>query len=91
MESKAHALSLVTGLLNLGRALMALWLVYALILIFAPQILHRTPQPRDGIVQALAAYAIGFLLDRMLGRVRRRRAILAEAPPATGQSPEAPR
>jgi hypothetical protein len=32
-------------LINAGRLLMVSWVVYALLLIFAPQFIHRAPNP----------------------------------------------
>jgi hypothetical protein len=70
-------------LLNAGRVLMAAWVAYGLVLIFAPGILHRPPNQMRGIVQVIVAYALGYLLDRTLSVVRRRRAALvAVSPPA---------
>ena len=66
----------MTILLNAGRALMVVWLVYGLALIFVPQLIHRTPDQTSGIIQVVAAYVLGFILDRILGIVRRRRAAL---------------
>jgi hypothetical protein len=61
-------------LLNIGRLLMVAWVVYGLLLIFAPSIIHKPPDQRSGIVQVVIAYSLGYLLDRALGLVRRRRA-----------------
>jgi hypothetical protein len=61
-------------LLNIGRLLMVAWVVYGLVLIFAPSIIHKSPDQTNGIIQVVIAYSLGYLLDRALGRVRRRRA-----------------
>jgi hypothetical protein len=61
-------------ILNLARLLMVLWIVYGLLLVFAPSIVHSSPNPMSGAIQALAAFAIGYLLDRILSVVLRRRA-----------------
>jgi hypothetical protein len=66
-------------LLNIGRIAMLVWVIYGLLLIFAPSVLHRAPDQTSGIVQVVVAYALGYLLDRSLGRVRRRKAELAAA------------
>jgi hypothetical protein len=65
-------------LLNAGRLLMMAWVVYGLLIIFAPSILHRQPDQLSGIVQVIAAYALGYLMDRALSVLRRRRAALAD-------------
>jgi hypothetical protein len=64
-------------LINIGRLAMAAWIVYGLVLIFAPSWLHRPPDQMSGIIQCLLAYALGYLLDRLLGVLRRRRAVRA--------------
>lgn len=61
-------------LLNIGRLLMVAWVVYGLLLIFAPSIIHKPLHQRNAIVQVVIAYSLGYLLDRALGLVRRRRA-----------------
>jgi hypothetical protein len=61
-------------LLNIARYLMVLWIVYGLVLIFAPSVVHSPPNPTSGAIQAIAAFAIGYLLDRILSVVLRRRA-----------------
>jgi hypothetical protein len=61
-------------LLNIGRLLMVAWVAYGLLLIFAPSIVHKAPDQTSGIIQVVVAYALGYLLDRGLGVVRRRRA-----------------
>jgi hypothetical protein len=73
-------------LLNLGRALMIAWIVYALLLIFAPGVLHRPPDLMGGSVQALTALGLGYLMDRALSLVlRRRRAALSDQAKSDGQ------
>jgi hypothetical protein len=66
-------------LLNVGRIAMLMWVIYGLLLIFAPSVIHRAPDQTSGIVQVVAAYTLGYILDRALGRVRRRKADLAAA------------
>jgi hypothetical protein len=61
-------------LLNIGRLLMVAWVVYGLLLIFAPGIIHKPPDQTNGIIQVVIAYSLGYLLDRALGLLRRRRA-----------------
>jgi uncharacterized membrane-anchored protein len=66
------------ALLNLGRALMVVWIAYALVLVFAPALVHRPADPIGGAIQALIAFGLGYLLDRVLGVVLRRRALSAQ-------------
>lgn len=73
-------------LINLGRAVMAIWVVYSLVLILAPSWVHHAPDQKGGIIQFLVAYALGFLLDRSLAVFRRRKAERVAATP----SPPAP-
>jgi hypothetical protein len=61
-------------LLNIGRFLMVVWIGYALLLVFAPSVVHSRPNMISGAIQTVAAFAIGFLLDRVLGLVLRRKA-----------------
>jgi len=70
-------------LINIGRAAMIIWVIYSLLLIFAPSVIHRQPDQVSGIMQFLIAYAAGYLMDRALSAVRRRKAKLTESPPAT--------
>lgn len=63
----------MTILLNVVRGLMAIWILYGLALIFAPQIIHRAPDQTSGIVQVVAAYVIGYLVERVFTIARRRR------------------
>jgi hypothetical protein len=65
-------------LLNIARYLMVLWIAYGLVLIFAPSVVHSAPNPTSGAIQAIAAFAIGYLLDRILSVVLRRRAADAD-------------
>jgi hypothetical protein len=60
-------------LLNIGRLLMVVWVVYGLLLIFAPSIIHKAPDQMNGVIQVVIAYSLGYLLDRALALVRRRR------------------
>jgi uncharacterized membrane-anchored protein len=68
-------------LLTLGRALMVVWIAYALVLLFAPALVHRAPDPIGGVIQALTAFGLGYLLDRVLSIVLRRRALSAQSDP----------
>jgi hypothetical protein len=61
-------------LLNLARGLMVVWIAYGLLLMFAPSVVHSPPNPTSGAIQAIGAFAIGYLLDRILSVVLRRRA-----------------
>ena len=61
------------AMLNIGRLLMVLWIVYSLVLIFAPQYLHQPKNPISGLIQCICAYSVGYLLDRLLSRVKRQR------------------
>ena len=62
-------------LLNLGRLLMVAWIIYALVLLFAPHYLHRSPDNLGASLQAVAAFVLGHLMDRVIGMLRRRRAM----------------
>jgi hypothetical protein len=62
------------ALINLGRLAMVAWIAYALVLIFAPQILHSAPNQTRGITQVVAAFSVGYIMDRILGVLRRRKA-----------------
>jgi hypothetical protein len=62
------------AVLNIGRVLMMAWIAYALILVFEPALLRHAPDPIGGSVQALAAFGLGYLMDRALGLLRRRKA-----------------
>jgi hypothetical protein len=61
-------------LLNLGRLLMVAWIIYALVLLFAPQYLHRPPDNVGAAIQGIAAFVLGHLMDRAIGILRRRKA-----------------
>jgi hypothetical protein len=69
-------------ILNLGRALMVVWIAYALLLVFAPGLLHRSADPIGGAIQALIAFGLGYLLDRALSMVLRRRALSTQGDPS---------
>ncbi len=73
----------MTALLNIGRLAMLAWVIYGLLQIFAPTVIHRAPDQSSGILQVVVAYTLGYLLDRALGRVRRRKADLAAADSST--------
>ncbi|HEX3948549.1 MAG TPA: hypothetical protein VHW95_01720 [Steroidobacteraceae bacterium] len=71
-------------LINIGRFAMMAWVIYSLLLIFAPSVIHRQPDQMGGIIQFLIAYAAGYSMDRALSVVRRRKAALsAQAPPTS--------
>jgi hypothetical protein len=70
------------AVLNLGRVLMGAWIAYALFLLFAPHVLHRPPQDVSASLQAIGAFALGYLLDRAVGVLRRRKA--QRTAPASG-------
>jgi hypothetical protein len=73
----------MTILINFGRVAMLIWVVYSLLLIFAPSVIHRQPDQVSGIIQFLIAYGAGYLMDRALSVLRRRRdARAAETMPA---------
>jgi hypothetical protein len=69
------------ALLNFGRALMVVWIAYALLLIFAPGLVHRPADPISGAIQALTAFGLGYLMDRALSFVLRRKALTAQGDP----------
>jgi hypothetical protein len=72
-------------LLKIGRLVMVVWVIYGLLLIFAPNIVHKPPDQASGIIQVVIAYSLGYLMDRALGLVRRRRAnAAANGQPAGG-------
>ena len=73
-------------LINIGRMAMIGWVIYSLLLIFAPSVIHRQPDQMGGIIQFLIAYAAGYLLDRALSAARRRRAAFAAETPPTSDS-----
>jgi hypothetical protein len=60
--------------LHVGRVLMVFWVLYSLFLLFAPHILHQPPNDVVASVNALVAFALGHLMDRALGVLRRRKA-----------------
>ena len=49
-------------LLNFARLAMVLWIVYGLLLVFAPSVVQSPPKPASGALQAIIAFAIGYLL-----------------------------
>ena len=69
--------------LNIARGLMVLWVAYGLLLMFAPSVVHSPPNPTSGAIQAIAAFAIGYLLDRILSVVLRRQAAAQDNPTST--------
>jgi hypothetical protein len=73
-RSASQRNDLMILLLNIARGLMVLWIAYGLLLIFAPSVVHSSPNQTSGAIQALAAFAIGYLLDRILSVVLRRKA-----------------
>jgi hypothetical protein len=73
-------------LLNLGRLLMVAWIVYALVLLFAPQYLHRPPDNAGAALQAVLAFVLGHLMDRAIGMLRRREAMRTAGAGATSDN-----
>lgn len=76
----------MTIVLNMGRLVMVAWIVYAVILIFAPGIIHRQPDQTSGVIQFIVAFALGHLLDRALSAVRRRRSAQVVSDQATNDA-----
>jgi uncharacterized membrane-anchored protein len=72
----------VITVLNAARILMMLWIAYALVLLFEPALLHHSPDPIGASIQALAAFGLGYLMDRMLALLLRRKAERVQAMPA---------
>jgi len=68
------------ALLNLGRFLMVVWIVHGLVLIFAPAWLHQAPDQTGGMIQVGVAFIVGWLLDRAISVVHRRRAARMDTP-----------
>jgi hypothetical protein len=66
--------------LQIGRVLMIVWILYALFQLFAPHVLHQPPNDVFASVNALVAFALGNLMDRALGVLRRRKAAADVAP-----------
>ena len=64
----------MTIALQFGRVLMVAWIAYSLFQLFAPHVLHQPPNDVVASVNAVGAFALGHLLDRLLGVVRRRKA-----------------
>jgi hypothetical protein len=58
------------------------WIAYALLLVFAPGLVHRPADPIGGTIQALVAFGLGYLMDRALSIVLRRRALSAQGEPS---------
>lgn len=73
------------AMLNVGRFLMVVWIAYSLVLIFAPQYVHQPKDPIGGLIQCVCAYSVGYLLDRLLSRVKRRK--VAEPEPVAPENP----
>jgi hypothetical protein len=61
-------------ILNFGRLLMVAWLLYAILLMFAPHLLNQPSSRWSGVIQAAVAFIVGNLLDRAVGALRRRKA-----------------
>jgi hypothetical protein len=53
-------------LLNIARLLMVLWIVYGLLLMFAPGVIHSQPNPTSGAIQAIVAFARLFVGSRAI-------------------------
>jgi hypothetical protein len=73
------------ALLNFGRLLMVVWIAYSLVLIFAPQYVYQQKNPISGLIQCVCAYCVGYLLDRLLSKVKRQKAAETQ-PVASGNS-----
>jgi len=58
------------------------WIANALLLMFAPGLLHRPADPIGGAIQALVAFGLGYLMDRALSFVLRRRALSVQSDPS---------
>jgi hypothetical protein len=89
--SLAAGLANIKGLimiiaLQIGRVLMVVWIIYALFLLFAPHVLHQPPNDVVASVNALGAFALGHLMDRALGVLRRRKAAAADVATADSSS-----
>lgn len=65
------------AILNVGRASMVIWIVYGLTLIFAPHFLHRGPDDAWGIAQVAIAFGLGYVIERAMSALYRRRAAYA--------------
>jgi hypothetical protein len=78
----------VIALLNVGRALMVIWIIYGVLLMFAPSLLHHPPDDIGGAVQIAIAFGLGYLMDRGISAIHRRRAASERtgtpAPPIIG-------
>ncbi len=61
-------------ILYLGRILMMVWIAYALVLLFEPALLRHAPDPTGASIQALVAFGLGYLMDRALALLLRRKA-----------------
>ncbi len=61
-------------LLNVARILMMAWIAYALVLLFEPALLHHAPDPIGASLQALVAFGLGYMMDRVLALLLRRKA-----------------
>ena len=73
--------------LNVARILMMVWIAYALVLLFEPALLHHSPDSIGAPIQALVAFGLGYLMDRALAVLRRRKAEREQGLPAgTGES-----
>jgi putative flippase GtrA len=66
------------AMLNVGRFLMVLWVIYGVVVIFAPQYVHQQKNPISGLIQCVCAYVVGYLLDRQLSKARRQKAAESE-------------
>jgi hypothetical protein len=62
------------AVLKFGRVLMMAWIAYALVLLFEPALLHHAPDPIGASIQALVAFGLGYLMDRALALLLRRKA-----------------
>jgi len=65
--------------LQIDRVLMIAWILYALFRLFAPHILHQPSNDVVASVNAVAAFALGHLMDRALGVLPRKAAVAGVA------------
>ena len=67
---------------------MMVWIAYALVLLFEPVLLHHLPDPIGASIQALVAFGLGYMMDRVLALLLRRKAEREQRqmPAGTGES-----
>ena len=71
------------ALCNVIRFSMVIWILYGLVLLFAPSVVHRPADPVRGGIQIVIAFALGYLTDRVISLLHRRlyERELADSPP----------